>query len=127
MEDPPAPIPRLTEAGTLIGRQSVDLTRVTAVRWHRSKGGSVSISVHDGITDLSIPVPVPSAVDPVMTDALRAAIARGIRLPRRVTDEFGPPPVPDAPRNGGSKLTILAEIFVALSAFAVLVGLMRSF
>ena len=85
------------------------------------------LSVQDDVTDLSILVPVPSAVDPVLTDALRAAVARGVLLPRRVTDQFGLPPVPGAPRNGGSKLTILAEVVVALVAFAVVLGLIISF
>ncbi|WP_427894283.1 hypothetical protein ACQHIV_13735 [Kribbella sp. GL6] len=115
------------EARTLIGRQSVDLTCVTGVRWDRSRGGTVWISVHDDITDLAITIPVPSAVEPVLTDALRAALARGVRLPRRVTDQFGLPPVPGAPRVGGSKLTILAEVVVGLVAFAVVLGLIVSF
>ncbi|HZX03644.1 hypothetical protein [Kribbella sp.] len=115
------------EARTLIGRQSVDLARLTGVRWDRSRGGTVWVSVQDDVTDLAISIPVPSAVDPVLTDALRDAVARGVRLRRRVTDQFGLPPVPGAPRNGGSKLTILAEVVVALVAFAVVLGLIISF
>lgn len=117
---------RYLEAGTLIGRQSVDLTRVTGVRWERSRGGSVSVSVHDDITDLSISIPAPSDVDQALREALRVAAARGVLLPRRVTDQFRLQPVPGAPRNGGSKLTLLAEVVTGVVAFVALMGLFIS-
>lgn len=111
---------------TLIGRQSVDLTRLTATRWERSRGGALSIRLHDDITDISIQLPVPHHVRPALTQALQDAIAHGVPVPQRITNLFNLPPVPGAPRNGGSNLAVLAGVLVGILVFGAVFGLVAS-
>ncbi|WP_427894285.1 hypothetical protein ACQHIV_13740 [Kribbella sp. GL6] len=114
------------DVATLIGRQSVDLARLTATRWERSRGGAIWIRLHDDITDVSIQIPVPYQVRPAITQALSDAITRGVQVPRRITNLFNLPPVPGAPRNGGSNLAVLAGVLVGILVFGVVFGLIAS-
>ncbi|HEY3561681.1 MAG TPA: hypothetical protein VGL05_29655 [Kribbella sp.] len=111
---------------TLIGRQSLDLTRLTTTRWERSRGGAIWIRLHDDITDVSLQVPVPHQVRPALTQALSDAIARGVRVPQRITNLFNLPPVPGAPRNGGSNPAVLAGILVGVLVFGIVFGLIAT-
>lgn len=114
------------DVATLMGRQSVDLTRLTATRWERSRGGALWIRLHDDITDVSIQIPVPHHVRPALTQALRDAIIRGVQVPQRITNLFNLPPVPGAPRNSGSNPAVLAGILVGVLFLGVVFGLILS-
>ncbi|NIK60303.1 hypothetical protein [Kribbella shirazensis] len=114
---------RYLEVTTLIGRQSLDLSAVSAARWQRARGGSVSLRLSDDLTDVVLVMPVPPEVFPVIKDALSAAAARGVVLPRRVTTLFNLPAIPGAPRTGSNYLPVIVAVLAGGAVLGAVVGL----
>lgn len=112
------------EVTTLIGRQSLDLTALTGARWQRSRSGSVSVRLSDDLTDLVLVMPLPPEVFPAVKDALSAAAARGVMLPRRVTTLFNLPEIPGAPRTGNNYLPLIAAVLAGSAVLGAVIGLL---
>lgn len=112
------------EVSTLIGRQSLDLTALTGARWQRARGGSVSIQLRDDKTHVVLVMPVPPHIFPAVKDALAAAAARGVMLPRRVTTLFNLPAIPGAPRTGNNYLPLMVAVLAGGAALGAVIGLL---
>ncbi|MFC0625156.1 hypothetical protein [Kribbella deserti] len=104
---------RYLEAGTVLGRQSLDLTAIRRAGIQTGRAGSRVLLLSDPVTTLALPLPVDRPVTAALRQALLEAGQRGVVLPQRITNHFGLPPVPGAPRTGHFHLPVFLGIAVA--------------
>lgn len=102
---------RYLEVGTVLGRQSLDLAAIRRAGWQTGRSGTHMLILSDPVTTLTLSL---QFGDPAVTTALRQALLeagqRGHVLPWRVTNHFGLPRMPGAPRAGHFYLPVFFGI-----------------
>lgn len=114
---------RYLEAGTVLGRQSLDLAAIRRAGWQTGRSGTHMLLLVDSVSSLTLPLPLDPAVTAALRQALREAGQRGRVLPWRVTNHFGLPRMPGAPRAGHFYL----PVFFGVMAVSGVAGLLFAF